>query len=328
MKFIYSDLWLKAAVTLALAYFLTACSGDASPDNGETTAVDLPDGKTLVFIDANTPEHYSYDTTSDSYLNLNAMAASSSDTEVQNLAVTDAATIGSFLFWADDANADGVINGEKILLMKPSYIQYYADTIDHTKFNYLAHFHGTTLAAHASEEFDPSQANWEGSNKQLGLARLNSYVTEQQALFAEINIALLALTGTNAGQQLCQVYLDPHGGEHDHGSSAEAQLHMALTQSGRMYFFTEQDHSLQLSQEAFVALSGVSAIADCAKVTITRASADGVLVFVADSQKLYLVDAHGEDYHQHSQWDLSSFMPTGFHADFMTAIGEGADDGH
>lgn len=335
MKFFNFSNLAKGSVLIVSAALLTACGGSSSSsdENPTGSSVNLPDGKNLVFIDASSPMHYRYNTTTEKATDINDEASKSGETAVQNLAVNDVSVIGSFFFWADDKDADGSIDDEKILLMKPGYQS--GGTIDHTNMQYLAHFHGEELAAHAASEFDSAQANWEGSTKQAGLARLNSYVTKQKELFDEVDEALETLA---AGQTLCKAYIDPYAGAEHEGEAhahvaAEAEeeehvVHIALTNTGRLYFMEEEEGALKLSQDTFVALTGVSSIDNCAKTEITRVNEHGVLIFVEASQKVYMVDTHGGDWHEHSNWDISQLMPSGFHADFMAALGAGSEDDH
>ena len=305
MKSSYFKLPIKLVITTFFIALLSGCGGGSSDPHHETADI-LPDGNWLIFIDASSPKLFSYDTNSESYLDLNARATSSSETDEQNLSVTDTSAIGSFLHWLDNGN-------DKILLMKPGYNR--GESIDASKFLFLAHPHGNKLAAHASSEFENPA---EGSKKQKGLARLNSYVTQQAELFTKVNAALQAEA---PGETLCQAYVDLHE------DASSPLMHLALTQSGRVYDFSEVDGTLKASSSGFSELTGVSHIQDCAKSSIVRVNKDGVFIFVADTQKLYLIDRHGGDFHLHASWKISDFMPTGFHADFMTAISN-ADSEH
>lgn len=301
MKSSYFKLPIKLAITTFFIALLSGCGGGSSDPHHETADI-LPDGNWLIFIDASSPKLFSYDTNSESYLDLNAQAAASNDTAVQNLSVTDSASIGSFLHWLDNGN-------DKILLMKPGYNR--GESIDASKFLFLAHPHGNKLAAHASSEFENPA---EGSKKQKGLARLNSYVTQQAELFTKVNAALQAEA---PGETLCQAYVDLHE------DASSPLMHLALTQSGKVYDFSEVDGTLKASSSGFSKLTGVSHIQDCAKSSIVRVNKDGVFIFVADTQKLYLIDRHGGDFHLHASWNISQFMPDGFRADFMTAVSNG-----
>ena len=319
------------ASLISTSALLTACGGssgtaDTNQDQDQTK-VGLPAGLTLSFVDANSPKYYSFNTTSEALVDLNDLAATSGDSAVQKLAISDTSTIGSFFHWPDfRMNGDVEALDNKYLLMKPTYQT--GVSISSDDFVQLVHFHDTDLAAHSADEF----ANpVEGSAKAAGLARLNSHVDFQKDLEEEVSEAL------PQDQILCKAYVDPYQKfeieqaetstttteAHDHGDL----VHFALTQSGRVYFYKEGTSGLE-SLQGFVTLDGVSNISNCARTTIARTSEDGVLVFVPDTQKLYLVDSHGGDYHQHSTWSVSSFLPSGFHADMMAAIGEGAAHDH
>lgn len=325
-----TQLGLVSALTLAI---LTGCGGSSSsggsdsPDDGGGATSNLPKGLTLSFLDANTPKYWSYNTTTEEWVDLNAEAASSADSSVQKLAVTDTSTIGFFFSWPDFRVVDDVEKTDlKYLLMTPEYLYQSDETIDSTKFVQLVHFHGDQLAAHSADEFaDPAP----GSAKAAGLARLNQSVAEQNALAMELAEVL------PQDQTLCRAYVDPYQafeheheaveGEHDHGDL----MHFALTESGRVYFYKENADEALESAQGFVELDGVSTIENCSRTTLARASDDGVLVFIPDVQKLYLVDSHGADYHQHSVWNLADIFPDGFeHADMMAALGEGAEHDH
>ncbi len=326
-----TQLGLVSALTLAL---LTGCGGSSSSgsgggDNPETNDV-LPDGLTLSFVDASSPKYIAYNTTTETSVDLNDLAASSGDSAVQKLAISDTSTIGFFYNWADFRMVDGVAATDmKYLLMKPSYTYQSGATIDSDQFVQLVHFHGEDLAAHSADEFANPEV---GSAREAALIRLNDSVADQQTLENEVAPAL------PGDQTLCRAYVDPylkfeHENEHEH-EAAEVEhdhgdlIHFALTESGRMYFYKENASEELESAQPFVELDGVSSISDCSRTTIAHASDDGVLVFIPDVQKLYLVDNHGADYHQHSVWDLADILPAGFHADLMAAIGEGSEHDH
>ncbi len=321
-----TQLGLVSALTLAL---LTGCGGSSSSDSGggdtETNDV-LPDGLTLSFVDASSPKYIAYNTTTETSVDLNDLAASSGDSAVQKLAISDTSTIGFFYNWADFRMVDGVATTDmKYLLMKPSYTYQSGATIDSDQFVQLVHFHDDDLAAHSADEFADPEV---GSAREAALIRLNDSVTDQQTLETEVAGVL------PADQTLCRAYVDPYlqfeheneaaEAEHDHGDL----IHFALTESGRVYFYKENASEALESVQPFVELDGVSSISDCSRTTIARVSEDGVLVFIPDVQTLYLVDNHGADYHQHSVWDLADILPSGFHADMMAAIGEGSEHDH
>lgn len=328
---------------ISSAFLLTACGGsDSNNDNNspdgtdQTMSADLPEGLTLTFVDASTPKYIRFDSSTDKTTDLNDVAAASGESSIQKMAISDTSTIGSFFHWPDFKMKEGeaLLDG-KYVLMKPDYVA--GSAISSEDFVQLVHFHDTDLAAHSADEFANPEA---GSAKEAGLMRLNNHVTAQAELVTEVT-EFLAEAAT--GETFCQAYIDPYQKfEHDHEQEEQTAdteatqdephehaelVHFALTKSGRMYFAKEDETEEKLTAlQPFVTLEGVSTIDSCARVTIARTSEKGVLVFIPDTQKLYLVDSHGSDFHQHSTWNVSDFLPEGFRADLMAVIGEG--EGH
>lgn len=312
------------ALGLAASLLLGACS-DSS--NNSDASLGLPEGLNLMAIDATDGAYYRYVAETGERIDLNQTATGSADSAVQKLLISDTAALGHVLHWPDFRLVDGAERLDmKYVLMRPSYTP--GASVDADQFTQLAHFHGDELAAHDSDEFrdlDP------GSNKAAGLARLNAEVARQAALRAELAAVL------PSGQTLCRAFIDPYlqfelshetdeeesGDAHEHGEL----IHYALSTNGRLHFFAEHDEALE-EQQGFVALDGVAQIAQCERVTIARASEDGVLVFVPDTQRLYLVDAHGGDFHLHSSWDMDAILPAGVRADLLAVIGSGEDHDH
>ena len=328
----YTSKLLFASLLCSQAFLFNGCGGSSSNDSSDSEkhTLGLPEEIDLVMLNALTGAYYNFNSTTEIRTDLNELAAASQDSAVQNLLITDTSTIGHFFHWPDFRVAnDAELMDMKYLLMVPDYTP--GDPIDADQFVQLAHFHGDQLAAHDAEEFRDPEA---GSNKAAALERLNSLVEQQQALEEEIAEVI------PAGEQLCRAYVDPYlqfeleqeaeegaegeaGEAHDHG----ALVHFALTESGRVYFFEEHEGVLEQIQ-GFVALDDVVTITDCNRTTIARVSEDGVLVFVPDTQLLYLVDSHGADFHQHSTWPISLLVPEGVSVDLLAVIGSGAEHDH
>jgi hypothetical protein len=316
-----------ASLLCTQAFLFSGCNSSSSSDSSEDeTTLGLPEDMHLIMLNALNGAYYSFESTTETLTDLNELAAASQDSAVQNLQITDTSTIGHFFHWPDFriANEEELLD-MKYLLMRPEYTP--GDPIDADQFVQLAHFHGDELAAHDSEEFRDPEA---GSNKAAGLERLNSFVEKQNTLEEEIAEVI------PAGEQLCRAYVDPYlqfeleqeaegeeSEEHDHGEL----VHFALTESGRVYFYEEHEGVLEQAQ-GFVALDDVVSISDCNRTTIARVSDDGILIFIPDTQLLYLVDSHGADFHQHSTWDISLLMPEGVSADLLAVIGSGSEHDH
>ncbi|WP_319380671.1 hypothetical protein [Thiomicrorhabdus sp.] len=322
-------LFAKTTMTAAMAALLLSGCGGGSDSTEDSYESGLPENLTLSFIDAASPQYFALNTNDDSVTDLNDLAASSGDSAVQKLALNDTSVLGSIFFWPDFRLVDGEekLDG-KYLVMKPDYVA--DDAIDSTKFVQLVHFHGTDLAAHSADEFENPE---EGSGKALALQRLNAYVAEQKELKEEVAEAL------PEDQTLCRAYVDPYLKfeleQEEATATAEEEahvhgdlVHFALTKSGRVYFYKEGENGLE-STQGFVVLDDVEQIDNCARTTIARSSEDGVLIFVPDSQSLYLVDSHGADYHQHSQWSVPTVLQNdGLYLDMMAVLGEGAEHDH
>lgn len=334
----------KLSVVLGISALLLSGCGGSGGDSDTEYSLGLPAGLTIAMVDVNNLEYYSLDTTTEELTDLNALADESGDSAVQKLRLTDTSVLGSFVHWPDFRVVNDVemLDG-KYLLMKQEYQA--GDVIlggteeNPGDFTQLTHFHGTELAAHSGDEFygadECSQEDQDAgtcSGKYYGLQRLNAHIEFQNELNEEVSEVL------PEGQTLCRAYIDPYqkfeheqeeSGEetqeeaHDHG----ALTHFVLTDTGRMYFYQKGEAGLE-SIQGFVELDGVNSVTDCSRTTIARASDDGVVVFVPDSQMVYLVDNHGADYHQHSTWDISALVPDGVTVDMMAVIGEGAEHDH
>ena len=321
---------------LLMLLSIGGCDSDSDDEDNEDETVDvLPDGLALAFLNASDATYIAYDTTSERSADINEVAAASSDSAVQKMVVDDTADIGFFFHWPDFRVIDDEeYTDMKYLLMKPGYSYQSGAEIDSEQFVQLVHLHDEDLAAHSADEFDSPEA---GSNQEAGLMRLNEAVAAQEELENELAEVL------PGDQTLCRAYVDPYLlFEHEHEEEHEEEeheaeeehehgdlMHYALTQSGRIYFYQEGEAEELESSQGFVALDNVTSINDCSRTTIARVSEEGILVFVPDSQSLYLVDSHeGADFHQHSVWALTDILPEGSRADLMAVVGSGSEHEH
>ena len=317
---------------------LAGCGSSSSGGSDDPNGIDigLPKGLTLSFLSFDSSYH-AYNTDTLELLDLNEAARYSQDSAVQSLEIKDTSTIGHFFHWPDFREVDGAeVFNMSYLLMKPGYTT--GSDIDSNDFVHYVHFHGEDLAAHSGEEFANPET---GSAIEAAMLRLNDYVVEQSAIHDEVADALNDTQGAE-GQSLCRAFVDPylqfeseHAHEDEVASEAEddhahgALVHIALTDTGRLYFFAEAEHDEPakhdghelVSTQGFVPLEGVGQIADCARTTIARANDDGVLVFIPDTQTLYYVDNHGADWHQHSRHALADL--NGLRADMVAILGSG-----
>jgi len=123
-------------------------------------------------------------------------------------------------------------------------------------FHYLGHFHEEdnvqVFAAHSNSEFDPATAS---SKKKGALVALNKHLLEQEEIKQEISEAL------PSGEELCNFYVFAHEEHDDHNASEEEHeeaAHIALTKSGKVYVYHEEEGKEGLHQESVFALDGVS----------------------------------------------------------------------
>lgn len=270
--------------------------------------LDLPNGKTLIFFDNSSSNQYLYNTDTEVYENMNADASNNYNMKDKHgkLATID----GKIVIFHDnfDINEGNLTSND---------------------FYYLGHFHTEddkkVFAAHSHSEFDEATASDE---KKAVLNEINAHLLEQEDIKQEISEAL------PSGEELCNFFVLGEEGEHHHHHDEKvsnkteevAPPHLALTKSGKVYVFKDGENGLTSTQPEF-ALDGVTNCEED-KSSIIRYNDHGVLVFTADSQKLYDVDSHGLDFHQHAYWTASKFLPTGFTPTQLAGIGEGEDEDH
>ena len=292
------------AVVTALLF--TGCGGGSGTSG--TGNVDLPDGKVLIFFDNATSQQYMYDTDSETFTNMNGTG--------ENYDMTG--KNGKLIVWFH--HTDSGVDQKIVMLFDDFDIN--EGNLTHQYFHYLGHFHEENnvpvFAAHSADEFDPD--NNASQKKLKALTALNAHLLEQEEVKEELEQAL------PAGETLCNFFVFEHDHEDENGTEEEAAPHIALTMSGKVYIFEENGGNLMQSQASF-ALDGVT---ECKEneSSIVQYSEHGVLVFSAETQKLYLIDEHGIDFHQHSSWDISYFLPNGFTPTGFAGIGEGEDDDH
>lgn len=290
------------AGTLCAAFLFSGCGSDSSSDNnnGDISALTV-EGKTFLFYDATTGSQYVVDPDS--------QAINSLDTNESSNFYMLGKQAGSLVYWPDETTGDA-----KVIMLKEDFSVAEAN-ITHEDFYYLGHFHGADLAAHSADEFAPEAAS---AAKLATLQRFNTYLQDQEQIKAEIKEAL-----SLEGEQLCNFYVQDHAHEEDtNATQEEAAVHFALTQSGKVLFYVEGESGLEKIQGQLAVNLSEASTCEVGKSGITSTHA-GVYIFLESTQKLYLVDSHGLDYHEHSAWHLDEFMPSGFHATQMIAFGDG-----
>ena len=289
------------SIVAATALLLNGCGNSSSTNVDLTSSLDLPDGKTFIFFDNESSKQYLHDTTKDTNTDMNAEANATYNMTDKN---------GKLIVW-----------NEKIIMLNDDF-NVNEGNLTYNDFHYLGHFHEEdnehVFAAHSSDEFNPATSS---AKKKGALKKLNMHLLEQEEIKKEIAQALPST------EELCNFYVFEHDHEDENTTEEEHEeaAHIALTKSGKVYVYHEEDE-VGLKQEGTAfALSGVSTCEED-KSSIIKSDDHGVYIFSADSQTLYLVDEHGGDFHQHSKWTGSKFLPTNFRATQLAGIGEGEED--
>ncbi len=298
----------KLTTILLTAFLLVGCGSSSDTSNG----LDLPDGKTLIFFDNESSKQYMYNTDTETSEDMNT------DT-TQNYNMTD--KNGKIIVW-NHKTANGI--DQKIVMLHDDF-NINEGNLTYNNFHYLGHFHTEdekqVFAAHSPDEFDPTVSS---DKKKATLNTFNMHLIEQEEIKQEITEAL------PIGEELCNFFVFEHVHEesedHNETQEEEAAPHLALSKSGKVYVFEEGEAGLAQSQATF----GLDGVTSCEedKSSIIQNSEHGVLIFSAESQKLYLVDEHGMDFHQHSSWTASKFLPTGFTPSQLAGIGKSDEESH
>ncbi|MEA1953399.1 MAG: hypothetical protein U9O24_03310 [Campylobacterota bacterium] len=294
-------------MTLLLGALLVGCGGSSDTKETGDNTINLPDGLTMIFFDNASSQQYLYDTDSEKYEDMN------SDT-TQNYNMIGKHGLPITWFHHTETGVD-----QKIVMLNDTF-NITEGNLTYEGFHYLGHFHEENnekhFAAHSADEFNPDN---NASVKKLGaLKAFNSYLLEQENVKTEITAAL------PSDESLCNFFVFEHE-EHEEGEE-ETVPHIALSTTGIVYVFGEQNGELTQLQSPF-ALEGVSSC-ESSKSAIVKVSDHGVLIFSAESQKIYLVDEHGMDFHQHSTWDIDRFLPSGFTPTVVTSILEEGEHDH
>ena len=300
------------AVVSLTSLLLIGCGSSSSSSTAVdlTSSLDLPDEKTFIFFDNESSDQYLYNTTSDTNTDMNA-------DENATYNMTD--KTGKLIRWDHETTAG---TDQKVVMLNYDFDINNGD-LTYNDFKYLGHFHEednvNVFAAHSNEEFNPEVSS---DAQKTALATLNTHLKEQEEVKQEIAEALPAT------EELCNFYAFEHDHEDENTTEEEHEeaAHIALTKSGKVYVYHEEEGTEGLQQEGTAfALDGVSSCEED-QSSIVKASDYGVYIFSANSQTLYLVDAHDGDFHQHSKWTGSKFLPTNFSPTQFVGINESDEE--
>ncbi|MEA1879293.1 MAG: hypothetical protein U9N11_01430 [Campylobacterota bacterium] len=304
-------IWIASAVLAAT--MMTGCGGNSNDD--KKTAIDLPNGKTLIFFDNASSAQYQYNTDTETSSSMN-VTGENYDMTGKN---------GQLVMWNHETPA-GV---DQKIVMIDEYFDITNGSFTYENMHYLGHFHEensvSVFAAHSADEFNPAVSS---AKKKGTLASFNAYLTEQNEEKEEISEALTKASGGT--ETLCNFFILGHHEEHAEEGHAEEEHdeepvpHIVMTNSGKIYVLADGEDGLESTQAPF----GLDGVTSCSQNQsgIVKNDDYGVLVFSAQSQKIYLVDSHGEDFHVHSTWDADRFLPAGFTPTTFTGIGESDED--
>ena len=304
----------KITIASLATFLFIGCGSSSSNNNNDntdvnlTSSLDLPDGKALIFFDNATSNQYLYDTTADTNTNMNTDANATYNMTDQT---------GKLIRW-DHETTSGV--DQKIVMINDDF-NINEGNLTYNDFHYLGHFHEednvNVFASHSNSEFDPTVSS---DAKKATLVSLNTHLLEQEEIKQEIAQAL------PSGEELCNFYAFEHE-DHDANATEEhgASAHIALTKKGNIYVYEEDATTGLTESQSSFSLDGVTNCEE-EKSSIIKNNDDGVLIFSAETQTLYLVDSHGEDFHQHSKWTGSKFLPTNFTPTQFAGIGESDED--
>ncbi|MDD3591952.1 MAG: hypothetical protein PHO65_04890 [Sulfurovum sp.] len=295
----------SAASALAAIFALSGCSGSGDSRGSDTELPELEaHGKTLQFYDSSDNSQYAYVVEDGTILNLQDPDLEY-DEDLSAMIMEDG-EVGKFYTWIDDKGDDNASNDvEKIMMMDAGYSYATDGNATWNDFYYLQHLNSEAhMHPHSNDEFNVTEGG-----KFIMMQRFNKNLAEHYAKTQEIETKL-----AEKGAELCGW----HKLEADFGT-----FYFVAGIDGKMYVYGE---NLDFKDE--YTMDGVTSCeADRHGFT---SSADGVLFFSAESQKIHLVDSHdnGAVWHEHTTFDLSEILGAGKTATTMTGIGEIEEHDH
>lgn len=290
----------------SVALFLTAalvfggCGTSSSSDAAKADPLELEsDGKTIFFYSASTSKQYAFNVDSQSITNLNN-ELDADDNNISNFNM-DSSKNGKLFVWVDDKGDTNSSNDEgKVVMFKQSYSYANDGNVSWEDFYYLGHFHeertGYHLAAHSNSEF-----NVTSGAKFDAITRLNKYLASQNSLEQNLSNAI-----PSEANGLCAF--------HTFTNEANKTFYYAIGRNGTLHIY-----------DANITTPALDSVAVAAGCEINKAGVssteDGVLLFFANTQKLYKVDSHEDGiYHIHNTWNLSQLLGEGKTAQMMVGL--------
>lgn len=273
---------MMAATATALALLLSGCGGsDSTEEEVSSGVIDLESAnKVLYFYGASSEDHYAFYTETGEVENLN----DDNKTDMRGANPT-----GRLFYWLDNKGDTNASNDEgKVVMFKSTYDLLGTGDANATweEFYYLDHLSGDERHPHENIEF-----NVTSGSKLIAMERLNTYLQEQEDLKAD-----LAAQTEMSGVDICNLHTITH---EDEGETH----HFVLGTNGIMYTFHDENGTLEFNDQTVIADS-----CEVGKSGISAAM-EGVIVYLQNTAKLYLVDSHGDGVtHVHSTWNLSEVL--------------------
>ena len=301
------------ASAAAAAIVMTGC-GSSSSSNDTATEVEegLPEGLTLIMFDNASSEQYSFNTELQTVVNMND----------ENYDMTG--KNGKLVVWTDHEEENGEeVEEQKVAMLND--VEYNIDTdanVTKENIHYLGHVHDEAFVAHSAEDVEVAELN-----------SLSADLREREVVRGELEEALDTV---NADGDLCNFFVL---GEHEYDGDTDEEAsspHIALTTDGYLYVFDENTTTGELTQD------GVHFLLEAMNCTenesdIFQIEENGVAIFSAEQQTLYLVDKHeadeaaefGTTFHMHTKVKMSEIsqeLPADFTPTSVVSIGEGEHD--
>ncbi len=318
----------SAAIILALAFFLSACGGGDDPL--VQNELELESAKKALFLyGTSTNDHLAFDTQTQELTELNTYVDDHNET---NFKIENKES-GWLFVWVDDKGDDNASNDEDKVIMFDANYSYSEDgNATWEDFYYLGHYHEHAheeeteeehedeheehleLAAHTNEEFDDDNVS---SPKYLAIQRLNSYLQMQDELKETLKNSLQE---QEPATEVCNFYAMKHAEDEHVEEGHEEDSYFVLGTNGRLYVFHGHEHDGELELE-FKDSALISSAGCTTRESGISPTAEGVLVYLKNTQTLYLVDSHGDARtHVHSSWDIAQLVGEGKSIDMMVGI--------
>jgi hypothetical protein len=289
------------SATCAAILLFSGCGNGSDSATADPLELES-DGKTLLFYSASTNEQYAFDVDTETTINLNN-ATDNDHNDISNFNMS-ASEQGTPYIWIDSkGDADASNDEGKVVMFSQEYSFANDGNASWEDFYYLGHYHTkksdnneTTyyLAAHDNDEF-----NVTSGGKYNAMGRLNAYLQAQETIK---NALLQKLPAESNGLCSFHVFLNEEG----------ETFYYAMGSNGTMYIY----------DDAYGFEDSVAVSSSCEPYGVGISSTeDGVLLFLADTQKVYSIDSHEDGvYHVHNSWDLSQLIGSGKSAQMMVGL--------